>query len=205
MHNHDDHTYHILSAIESGRARSQRALSRELGIALGLTNLLMRRLISRGFVQASAERPNRTVYCITPAGLAEKNRMNHAWLDTTLRFYTETRERIRGSLQALSEQLDHEADATTAGKDIVFYGAGEVAEIAYVGLQATDLTLLGVVDDVVRAPFFGTPVLGPEALDGHLYAGRTFRRIAIMSLRKTDQIAARIRARGVPSRLWFRL
>lgn len=205
MPTHDEHTHHILAAIESGRRVSQRTLSRELGIALGLTNLLLRRLIRKGFVKVFATRPNRLLYSITPEGFAEKARLSKAYMDNTLRLYTETRERIRRALDELADQLDREPDEQGAAKRIIFYGAGEVAEIAFVSMQATDLELVGVVDDVVRGRFFGRPVQAPQALTGEGLAGEPFRRVAIMSVRKSDQIAARIRACGIPNARIFRL
>ncbi len=40
MTGRDHHTLRILAQVEAGNAQSQRSLSRELGIVLGLTNLL---------------------------------------------------------------------------------------------------------------------------------------------------------------------
>jgi len=45
---HEVHLLRILDAVESESHVSQRSLSAELGIALGLTNLLVKRLVTKG-------------------------------------------------------------------------------------------------------------------------------------------------------------
>jgi len=201
---HDDYTHHILTAIESGRPVTQRSLSRDLGVALGLTNLLLRRLISKGYVKVSGIQRKRVAYLITPAGIAEKSRVSRAYVENTVRLYTETRERIRSSFDALSAAWPADPQGNGDGADkrgekrIVFYGAGEVAEIGYVSLQRTDLRLVGVVDDFVKAPFFGLAVAGVEALGDGTLNGVRFDRLIIMSMRKADQMQARLGAVGFP-------
>ena len=140
MPSHDHHTRRILTELELRSKVSQRSLARELGIALGLTNLLMRRIVKKGWVKVVNARPHTVRYLITPAGMAAKARMTRAYLSSTLRFYSETRERIGESLEALSMEWsvpEAEAAARNGEKEIVFYGAGEVAEIAYVMFGST--------------------------------------------------------------------
>ena len=161
MTSHEEHVHGILTEIEDGHGLSQRSLSTNLGIALGLTNLLVRKVVHKGWVRAIRIKPNRVRYMLTPEGLAEKARMSTVFLQNSVRFYSTARDRIRQRLAAASLQLVTRGDAE--GKRIVFFGAGEVAEIAYVCLQETDLTLVGVVGEG-RARFFGLPVQPPPWL-----------------------------------------
>jgi DNA-binding Lrp family transcriptional regulator len=188
----DDLDRRLLSELEAGRGVSQRTLARNIGVALGLTNLLLRRLARRGLIEIVKIRPNRVRYVITPAGVAEKARMTRAYLDYSIRFYAEARERLQHRFAALSSAW-RPADGS---KRIVFYGAGEVAEIGYVCLQETDLQLVGVADDQRRRPFFGLPVhptsaLGPDGLSDIPYG-----RIVIMSLHNTDAAREALELRG---------
>jgi DNA-binding MarR family transcriptional regulator len=48
---HEHHSRRILDAFESDHGVSQRSLAKELGIALGLTNLLVKRLVRKGWVR----------------------------------------------------------------------------------------------------------------------------------------------------------
>jgi Mn-dependent DtxR family transcriptional regulator len=201
LQSHDEYTRKILTAIESGRPVTHRSLSRELNVALGLANLLVRRLVSKGYVKVTTIPRNRVKYLLTPAGLAEKTRVSKAYLDNTVRLYTETRERIRESLERVS------ADLATRGLDkrIVFYGAGEVAEIAFISLQRTDLQLVGIVDDRIDGCFFGMPVHRLDNLADGTLLGERFAQLGIMSIRKADQMSAKLEAIGFPSSRIFTL
>ena len=201
MPSHDHHTRRILSQIEAGKKISQRSLAKELGIALGLTNLLIRRLVKKGWVKVINVKPNRVRYLITPAGIAEKARMTRSYLDTTLRLYTETRERIRRGLDELSASWppeDQEAVGDGGEKRIVFYGAGDVAEISYICLQGSDLKLVGVVDDSRTSPFFGIAVCAPDRLRSGDLDGQPFSRLVVMSFQQAEGIRAKLQALQFP-------
>ncbi len=196
MGNHDLYTRTILHEIEAGHPVSQRTLSRKLGVALGLTNLLVRRLVTKGWVKVTGVRPHRVTYLITPAGIREKTRITRAYLENTMRLYSETRGRIRESLDRLSTSWPPDALGRDGEKPIVFYGAGEVAEIGYVSLQETDLHLVGVVDDLRLGRFFGLPIHTPDQLGPAHLAGVPYGCLVVMSFRDADQIRTKLRARG---------
>lgn len=176
---------------------SQRSLASDLGIALGLTNLLVKRLVRKGWVRVIHIKPNRVRYLITPAGIAEKTRMSRAYFDSSVQFYKQTRDRIQQQFSALSTGWPNDG---TSGlpKRVVFYGAGEVAEIGYICLVETDLQLVGVVDAARTKPFFGLSVCSPEHLDGLVLNGQSFDRLVVMSFGNTDALRADVLALRVP-------
>ena len=196
---HDHYIHKILSDIETGRAISQRALSKELGVAVGLVNLLIRRLATKGYIKVTTIPARRVRYFLTPSGLAEKARISRAYFENTIRLYTETRERIREQFQKVSGEWMFSPEELSNGleKRIVFYGAGEVAEIGFVSLQSTDLKLVGIVDDFVTKPFFGMNVTPPDRLTPTALDGQPFGRVCVMSIRKADVIQEKLRARGI--------
>jgi DNA-binding MarR family transcriptional regulator len=200
---HDLHERRVLASLETGRPTSQRTLARELGIALGLTNLLLRKMVGKGWVRLVQVRPNRVLYFVTPAGLAEKAQMTRAYFSRNVDFYRETRDRIRQVFDAVSGNWP--ADAVAADphhKRIAFYGADEVAEIGFICLQDTDLTLTAVVDDVPRRQFFGVPVHALSSLDAQSVDAAPFDRLIVMSFDDTEAVRTRILARGVsPERI----
>jgi len=193
--NQDEYSRLLLTGVASGKPVSQRSLARDLGIALGLTNLLMRRLVRKGWIRIVRVKPNRVLYLITPAGIAEKARMSREYFQRSVAFYAETRDRIRQSFEHLTG---------TAGPDgarverIVFFGAGEVAEVGFVCLAETGLTLVGVVDDERVKPFFGTPVHPSSELTASAVAGRPYDRVAVMSFGDPGAIAERLGRLGIP-------
>ena len=151
-----DYTLRILNEIDAGHGSSQRSLARRVGIALGLTNIVLKDLVNRGWVRVlNGDRPVR--YAITREGLAERYRISTARLARTTRYYVETRDRVRDRLISLSKSSWVSADPLPA-KRIALYGATEVAEIAYVCLQDLDLIVTAVFDGDGSRHFFGTAV-----------------------------------------------
>jgi len=65
----------VLEAVAADGRTTQRRLSHQLGIALGLTNLYLKRLARKGFIKCVNVRANRVRYLITPTGIAEKTRL----------------------------------------------------------------------------------------------------------------------------------
>jgi hypothetical protein len=187
----DQHVHRLLEEIERGQGTSQRLLSRRLGIALGLTNLLIRRVVRKGWVRMIHIRPNRVSYLITPTGLSEKARMSRDYLAYSVRFYAEARDRIRRRFQELS--ADWPADGRSE-KRIVFYGAGEVAEIGYVCIHSTDLRLVGVVDADQRRRFFGMAVHPASALQSGLLGDIPFDRLVVMSFGERADVERQLAA-----------
>jgi len=198
---HDQFTHRILTEIEADNRLSQRSLSRDMGIALGLTNLLVRHIVHKGWVRIIRIKPNRVRYLLTPAGMAEKARMSRAALQNSIRFYVDARDRIRERFATLSGALPgdgHGPGESPAAKRIVFYGAGEVAEIGYICLQRTDLQLVAVIDNQGRKAFFDVPVYDPALLQASDINGRPFSRLVVMSFAQTDEIQAQLEALAIP-------
>lgn len=178
----DERTFQILSAIEREETVTQRGLSRELGIALGLTNSLVKRLTKQGWIRVSHVSLRRFRYYLTPAGLAEKSRLARLSLLNTLRLYTNTRNQIRSTL---TKVIDGEAKTPR----LVLYGAGDVAEITFVVVSHTGLDLVGVVDDSkVGSSFFGFTIESPETLRQK----SSYDKVVVTSLRRAGEITRRL-------------
>ena len=67
----------ILNEIEGGAEVTQRGLAGKLGIALGLTNLYLKRLARKGYIKVTTIPRNRVKYLVTPKGFAEKTRLTY--------------------------------------------------------------------------------------------------------------------------------
>lgn len=193
---HDEYNSRILDAIADDGCISQRSLARDLGIALGLTNLLVRGLITRGLIRVSRIPRRRLTYLLTPAGVAEKARMSRLALARSVERYALARRILRDAFVRISSRRDWTGDS----KRILFVGTGEVAEIGYVCLQETDLVLVGAVDDQGRERFFDVPVFPFESLTADLFAETGAERLVVMSLQDGEKIRARVRSAGLPVR-----
>lgn len=152
----DHKTLQILSELSDNGSLTQRDLSSRLGIALGLVNSYIKNLIKKGYVTVKSIPPRRYSYYLTPKGFTEKTRLTYHLLQDYTRIYRDA----RLNLKRLFNEL--RADGV---KSVVFAGADEVAEIAYITLQETDIELLAVVDDEkAGGKFFGSKIMPINAI-----------------------------------------
>ena len=177
----------ILEQIAVGGGVSQRSLARSTGIALGLANLLIRRMVAAGWIRTVPVRSNRVSYVITPAGRAEEQRRARVFLASSVQRYGRVRDQISQRLAALSSEWGARSNGG-GEKRIVFCGAGDVAEIGYVCLQQTDLLLAGVVDECAGRPFFGMSVRPYDALAPGTLGGVPFHTLVVMSFSDAPRI-----------------
>jgi DNA-binding MarR family transcriptional regulator len=176
----------LLSEIEADEAVTQRGLAKRLGIALGLTNLYLKRLVKKGHVKIINIQRNRIRYLITPKGIAEKSRLTYEYMQYSFQLYRQACTLLRGRLRDLAEE---------GRKRLVFYGVGEAAELAYLCVKEMDLELMGVVDaEHAGARFLGHTVLGPSVLPG-----LTYDCVVITSFADDDAARRRLEALGVPA------
>lgn len=147
----------LLTELERGEAVTQRSLATKLGVALGLTNLYLKRLARKGYIKITTIPPHRVRYLLTPQGFAEKSRLTYLYMQYSLAHYRDMRARLRDTLSRA---------AGNGVKRVVIYGTGELAELAYLSLREMDMTLIGFVDDGQREAFLSYPVWQPEALAG---------------------------------------
>jgi len=149
MRDNTDRDLTILTAVAENGRLTQRHLARDLGIAVSLANLYVRRLAMKGFIRVINFRPNRIRYVLTPKGIAERSRLTYAYMCRTFERYREAR-------QALKDALRHLAG--DGHKRIAFYGTGEAAEVGYLCLKEIGLDLSAVFDGGESQTFLGVPV-----------------------------------------------
>lgn len=178
MRDSTDRDLIILNAIAVNDRLTQRHLARELGVAVSLANLYVRRLALKGFIRIINVRPNRLRYLLTPKGIAEKTRLAYTYLSRTFERYREARQSLREALRPLAEN---------GLKRIAFYGTGEAAEVAYVCLKETGVDLDSVFDAASGDWFLGLPVRGLEEL-----VPNNFDRIVITFFNTQEATEARV-------------
>ena len=128
----------ILKELAKGDAMTQRDISQRVGLALGLVNSYLKNLVAKGYITIKTIPPKRYTYYLTPRGLAEKTRLTYSLLQDYTRIYTDARRNFRGLFNRLESE---------GAKKIIFAGADEVAEIAWLTLQEFGLELVSVLDD----------------------------------------------------------
>src|SRR5947199_10692339 len=84
-----------LEAIAEDDRITQRTLAGKLGIALGLTNLYLKRLVRKGYIKCVNVQSNRLQYLLTPKGIAEKTRLTYEFMQYSLVLYGQVRQHLR--------------------------------------------------------------------------------------------------------------
>lgn len=172
-----------LEAIAGNASITQRALSNRLGIALGLTNIYLRRLIRKGYVKCVHIHSNRLRYLVTPKGIAEKTRLTYEFMQYSLDLYAKVRFQLRMTLEPY-----------VAGnrRRVAVYGTGEAAELTYLSITELGLTLVAVFDDTGSGTFLGQPVRHIET-----HNEVAFDVLLVASLQDTRPIVAYLIGMGV--------
>lgn len=195
--------WRILSELESGGAVSQRALARKLGIALGLTNQLVRELVERRWIDCSRPAPGfhtPAKYRLTPAGRRHQTHVSRLRMSSLVEGYSEARSRIRERLRELAAAC---ATIRPASR-VAFYDDGvAMSEVGWICLPGTGLELVGVVGDRAGESVCGFEVHPWDQLHECRLAGEPFDRLIVMSFAPAPPIRAQLRRRQVPASATF--
>ncbi len=127
----------------------------KLGCSIKLAHNILNKMVGRGLLHIKKVHSRRWDYFLTPQGIAEKARLSYEFLTFSMQFYKEARKR--------SAQLCREL-AENGKKQVVLLGAGELAEIVYLGCREWGLEITAVYDDSVNT-FLGKKVLPFEKFD----------------------------------------
>jgi predicted transcriptional regulator len=180
----------VLEAVQQDSRLTQRGLASKLGIALGLANIYLKRMIHKGYIKCVNVQPNRISYLITPRGIAEKARLTYEFMDYSLHLYGEVRQHLRAALR----------ECAAAGKRVAICGSGEAAELAYLSLKESGLDPVAVFDAEGGREFLGMPVL---AITDH--ATVDFDLIIVATLDRSGQQLQALLDVGVPKERLFPL
>lgn len=89
-----DKEFILVQEIAKSPTRTQRDLSRSVGLSLGATNLLIQRLARKGFIKINQLDWKRTQYLLTLKGALEKTRKTYHYTLYTLRLFRQIQENI---------------------------------------------------------------------------------------------------------------
>jgi DNA-binding MarR family transcriptional regulator len=145
VHRQDILTLQVLDECEKNSSPTPRQIAVRLNISLGLANSFIKRLVQKGYLKITTIPKNRMRYVLTPQGAAEKTRLTYEFVCFSYRFYKDTRQKLKN----LFSELEGEGV-----KKIAFYGAGELAEIAYISLLEFKIALVAIFDDSSNGKIF---------------------------------------------------
>ena len=185
MDTQDLRSLQILEEIDNTHSPSQRYLARKLNISLGLANSFVKRLAKKGYVKITTIPRNRGKYILTSQGFKEKSRLTYEFIQHSFSLYKEALKKFEGLLNELEKRNV---------KKVVFYGARDLAEITFVSLKATNIKLVGVVDDVKK----GTEFLDFTIRSTLELKNLEFDSIIITTLESKESIIKKLLKKNIP-------
>lgn len=164
----------LLSEVDRTPEANQRDLSQRVGIALGVTNVLLKSLAQKGYVRITHAGWKRWLYALTPEGFTRKIQLTVGFVRRTLDDYQQVRQTLREELRpfALNEE-----------SRVAMCGTGSFAELVYMALKETGIEEIDVFvsDHSGEVRFLGMPVRQISALQPQEYD-----RVIVASLKQED-------------------
>lgn len=128
----------ILKHVEGTPLLTNRKMAEKLGVSVKLAHALLSGMVERGLFHIKKHHARRWDYFLTPKGIAEKIRLTREFVEFSMQFYHEARK--------ASSQVCRDI-AESGKKTVAFVGAGELAEIAYLGVKEWNLGLVDIYDE----------------------------------------------------------
>ena len=142
----------ILERLEGNGHLTQRDLSKEVGIALGLVNHLLKKMVKKGWIKIKNIDSKKIRYLITPEGAREKSSLLYKRVESTIHFYLEAKRVIKDKVIHLKKE---------GIEDVSIYGINHISEVLFIVLKELGLELKSVVDDKKEGEeWFGYKVIG---------------------------------------------
>jgi DNA-binding PadR family transcriptional regulator len=181
----------LLSELDRDGGATQRTLATKLGVALGLTNLYLKRLARKGYIKVTTIPRSRIRYLLTPQGFTEKSRLTYLYMQDSLMHYRDMRTRLKEMMSTFNH---------AHGQRIVIFGTTELAELAYLSLREMNIDCVGFIDESSRESFLSCPVSSPERI-----AGWHFDQVLITDLDHAAAHEEQLVGSGVPREKVLRL
>jgi Mn-dependent DtxR family transcriptional regulator len=190
MDKEERYTLEILNRIEENGRVTQPEIASHLGISLGLANSFIKRIARKGYIKLTTIPRDRAKYLLTPQGIAAKSRLTIKYLQYSLNFYKKAKDTIARAYAQLEKE---------GAKNVVFYGVGEIAEIAYILLQQNQMQLSGVIDEQKAGKIFLKHRVGAI---GDLKS-LSFDKVIVTEFESPDKIIVQLKTAAIPEHKIF--
>lgn len=152
----DEISLRILEYIQKEPIITQRDLSSKLGIALGLTNAYIKRLVKKGYIKIKNLNGRRIMYILTPKGIVEKTKLTCNYMARSFNYFREIKQKIdKVYIQAIE----------VGDKKIILWGSDELAELCYIASKGLPVRIVGVVSLNGRERFYDCDVYGKDMIN----------------------------------------
>ncbi|MCK5578392.1 MAG: winged helix-turn-helix transcriptional regulator [Planctomycetes bacterium] len=112
-------------------AVNQREIAQRTGMSVGMTNLIIKRLVTKGYVKLKQLTPKKIQYLLTPKGFAEKAKKSYRFTLKTINLLGQMKSQIR---QLIEEEYQKGV------RRFIIIGQGELAGLVKVSSQGLNLS-----------------------------------------------------------------
>lgn len=175
----------MLSEVDTTPDITQRQLSSRVGIALGLTNVLVRSLVSRGYIKVSQASWKRRLYTLTPEGFSHRLNLMTNYVQSVLDHYQNVRKTLRDQLEPL---------ALNSESRIAICGTGQFAELVYLGLKEIGIEEIAFFEN---GPANGRRFLGALVREMSTIRSGDYDRVVIASIGLPDDSIRQLTDQGI--------
>jgi len=116
----------VINEISNNHLPDQRTIADRAGISLGMTNLIIKRLIGKGYIKAKQLNKRKIQYLITPKGFSEKANKSYNFALKTINLLKSVREKI----QELIEKKYNEGFM-----DFTIYGNSDLVDVTELAIK----------------------------------------------------------------------
>lgn len=110
----------LLEQIERDPDLTQAFMAAHLGVAVGTVNWYIKRFIEKGFIKVKRAQRRKLRYIITPKGISHRASLTVNYIETSMRLYRNTRNRVSELLQDVRSAGHHQ---------VIIDGDGDIADI----------------------------------------------------------------------------
>jgi DNA-binding MarR family transcriptional regulator len=158
----DEREFELINILGADLGANQRQISRHMNLSLGMINMLIRRLISKGYIRIEQLNKRKVQYILTPKGFAEKMRKSVKYTLKTISSIGLIKSRIQEILLGLYED---------GARDFYFYGNPDIrilVEIVFRDMFSGNCSF-HVLKDPPAAEVNGVLLVCEENIDPHVF------------------------------------
>ncbi len=126
----DENELKLIAELSKNSQASQRYLSKALELSLGMVNIILHRLIAKGYMKAKQLDGRRVSYILTPKGFSEKVKRSSEYIARTIDAFTSIKERIKDKIKGFYD---------SGRRKFVILGEGELSALTVMAFKELDL------------------------------------------------------------------
>mgnify|MGYP001608626904 FL=1 len=161
----DEREFELVNIIGAKLGSNQRELSRQMELSLGQTNMLIRRLVAKGYIRITQLNKKKIQYLLTPKGFAEKMRKSVKYTIKTITSIELITDKVKEVVKSLYAQGE---------RDFLVLGRSDFALLIEMIIKREGFLdcRVSYLDDVPPSEMKGTLLVCKEGVSSENFNGR---------------------------------